>query len=118
MLEAVKNLRLKYDTTYERVIETTNDLVQLVWKEEAETGTIKIPAKLTLVLKMYEAGEDYVLSARVRFTKPDSQGKVKFRYELGEELHEIKLKAQQDLRDQLAKGLGDVPVFVGAWKAN
>lgn len=118
VLEAVKNLRLKYDTTYERAIETTNDLVQLVWKEEAETGTIKIPSRLTLYLSMYEGGEKYVLSARVRFQKPDSQGKVKFRYELGEELHDIKLKAQQDLRDQLAKGLGDIPVFVGAWSAS
>lgn len=119
VLEAVKNLRLKYDTTYERAVETSNDLVQLVWKEEAETGTIKIPAKLVLYLKMYEGGERYVLTARVRFQKPDSQGKVKFRYELGEELHDIKLKAQQDLRDQLADGLGDeIPVFVGAWAAS
>lgn len=113
VMEAVQNLKVKYETTFERVIETTNDFVNLTYREDADTGVIKVPNKLDLRMPMYEGGQTYTVGARLRFSKPDQHGRVKFRFDLGEEVHLIKLEAQRDLRSQIEANLADIPVFIG-----
>lgn len=115
VLEAVTNLRVKYQVNFERVIETTNDLVQLVYKEESEAGSIAVPTKLDLYLPMFEGGESYMLGVKLRSTKPNQNGQVQFRVDLGEELHTIVREARKDIRDKLRTSIPEVPVFIGQW---
>lgn len=89
IVEAVENLRLHWNATYERVIQPSNDFVQLKYVEEAQAGTIRVPAKFTIVVTPFEGADEVTLDVALRFAKPDAQGKVKFQFRLEEKASQV-----------------------------
>ncbi len=62
----------------------------------------------------FDGGENVVLDAKLRFSKPDSAGKVKFKFDLSENARAVLDGAINKITEQLSGETG-VPVFKGRW---
>lgn len=112
--EAVMNLRLHWEATYERAIQPSNDFVQLRYTEEAKGGEFKVPAQFTLCVTPFDGAEPVTVGARLRFAKPDEKGRVRFQYILGEEAQQA-LDAEFARMEERIAGEASVPVFRGSF---
>ena len=113
LLEIVRTLRIKLETNWSNTVVLQNNTVQMTWTEDMTTGNVVVPEDFTLVMRPFDGGDNEVLTAKLRFTKPDAQGKVKFKFDLGENLRAVLDAAV----DKIAASLDEtgVPVFKGRW---
>lgn len=113
LLEIVRTLRIKLEVLWQNTVVLQNNTVQLTWQEEMTTGNVIVPEDFTLVLRPFDGAENGTVDAKLRFTKPDSTGKVKFKFDLGESARTALDFALEGIAADLAKL--DVPVFTGRW---
>jgi uncharacterized protein YfdQ (DUF2303 family) len=107
VIEAVRNLQFKVDVTYERVVRTDNDTINLIYQEDlTHTGQFKLPARLELLVAPFEGADAVVLTARLTVSKPEANGKVKFSFDLGERVEEILDQADADMAARVTEMTG------------
>ncbi len=114
LFEVVRTLRVHVNATWENIINTQHNGVQFRWSEDVNTGDVTLPEKLALVLSPFDGGSLVQLEAKLRFTKPDSNGRVKFHYVLGEETRRILDELFGDICQAVLAGTG-VPVYRGTF---
>lgn len=126
--EVIRAFRVHVNATWENRISNVHNGVNLQWKEDVDTGTIVFPEKLQIVLTPFEGAASVLpasniglapgqvfFSARLSFTKPDSNGRVKFAYDLDETVLQIVEEAFNAVRGIIAAKLPDVPVYSGSF---
>lgn len=126
--EVIRAFRVHVNATWENRISNVHNGVNLQWKEDVDTGTIVFPEKLQIVLTPFEGAASVLpasniglppgqvfFSARLSFTKPDSNGRVKFAYDLDETVLQIVEDAFNAVRGIIAAKLPDVPVYSGSF---
>lgn len=114
LFEIVRTLRVRVNAIWENIINTAHDGVQFRWQEEVNTGDVTMPEQLALVLTPFDGGAPVLIKARLRYTKPDSHGKVKFRFVLGEESQRVIDEAFDDICKTVLAGTA-VPLYRGGF---
>lgn len=81
IVDVVRNLRLKKNVVFEKVLSEENGSVDFRYVEDVkETGSLRIPLEWTLALRPYDHCEPVAVPVKVRYRLED--GKVRFEYRL------------------------------------
>lgn len=99
LLEIVRTLQIKVETNWQNVITLQHDGVRMTFTDDVSTGDLIVPDQIKLVLTPFDGSQPVGITARIRFSKPDGNGRVKFMFRLGE----IVQQTLDDALEQIAK---------------
>lgn len=114
LFEMIRALRIHVNATWENVVNTQHNGVQFRWTEDVSTGDVVLPEKLSLVLAPFDGADPVEVVAKLRFKKPDAQGRVYFFFVLGEEVRRILDEAFAGICQRVGDETG-VPVYRGSF---
>lgn len=80
LMDMARNLQIYTTGTFEKRIDPTNGTSQMVCKDEHSPSSTRIPKSFALAIPVFDAGEKYLVEARIRFQL--AGGRPRFAYHL------------------------------------